>query len=99
MSAERPAEPQPAPDAGGVSPSPPASAARQPIEGYAAAVTELEAILTELEDDQIDVDHLAERVRRAAELIRFCRERIGATRVEVERIVADLEQLDEPPPA
>jgi exodeoxyribonuclease VII small subunit len=58
---------------------------------YAAAVDELEAILAQLEDDRLDVDQLAERVARAAELIRLCRERISATRLEVERIVADLE--------
>jgi len=61
---------------------------------YAAAVDELEAILAELEDDRLDVDQLAERVARAAELIRLCRERIRRTRLEVERIVADLDDGD-----
>jgi exodeoxyribonuclease VII small subunit len=61
---------------------------------YAAAVDELEAILAQLEDDRLDVDQLAERVARAAELIRLCRARISATRLEVERIVADLEAPD-----
>jgi hypothetical protein len=36
------------------------------------------------------VDHLAESVARAAELIRECRSRIAGTRFEVERIVSDL---------
>jgi exodeoxyribonuclease VII small subunit len=58
---------------------------------YARAVAELEAILEELEDDNLDVDRLAERVGRAAALIRLCRERIGHTRLEVERIVSDLD--------
>ena len=58
---------------------------------YAAAVDELEGILAELEGDRLDVDQLAERVARAAELIRLCRERIRATRLEVEQIVADLD--------
>lgn len=62
-----------------------------PPRTYAAAVEELEAILAELEDDSLDVDHLSERVARAATLIRFCRERITGTRLEVERIVADLD--------
>ncbi len=61
---------------------------------YAGAIEELEGILAELEDDRLDVDHLAERVGRAAELIRLCRQRIADTRLEVERIVAD---LDAPP--
>jgi exodeoxyribonuclease VII small subunit len=66
---------------------------------YARAVEELEAILGELEDDNLDVDRLTERVGRAATLIRLCRERIGATRLEVERIVADLDgAVPTPPP-
>ena len=59
---------------------------------YARAIDELEAILAELEDDSLDVDRLAERVARAATLIRLCRQRIASARVEVERIVADLDE-------
>ena len=59
---------------------------------YAAAIGELEAILVELEDDALDVDRLAERVARAAELIRLCRTRITGTRLEVEKIVAELDR-------
>jgi exodeoxyribonuclease VII small subunit len=62
---------------------------------YAAAVDELEGILAELEGDRLDVDQLAERVARAAELIRLCRERIKATRLEVEQIVAELDGPEE----
>jgi exodeoxyribonuclease VII small subunit len=62
--------------------------------GYADAVAELEAILVELEQDDIDVDVLAPKVRRAAELIRHCRAHIGDARLNVEQIVADLDELD-----
>jgi exodeoxyribonuclease VII small subunit len=58
--------------------------------GYAEAVVELEAILAELEEDDVDVDVLAERVGRASELVRVCRLRIDAARFQVERIVAEL---------
>ena len=61
--------------------------------GYADAVTELEAILTELEADDVDVDRLAEQVRRAADLIEVCRGRLENAQVEVTRIVADLDAL------
>jgi exodeoxyribonuclease VII small subunit len=59
--------------------------------GYAEALEELESILAALERDDVDVDVLAERVRRAAELISVCRDRIGRARVEVERVVVDLD--------
>lgn len=67
--------------------------------GYADALAELEGILGDLEDDGIDIDLLAEKVARATTLIRLCRDRITAARVQVDRIVADLEGLSgtEPP--
>lgn len=54
--------------------------------GYEAAVTELEGILAELSDEDVDVDHLAERVRRATELVKICRDRIAAAQMEVKEI-------------
>lgn len=58
--------------------------------GYAAALAELETILAELERADVDVDVLAEQVKRAAELIAFCRDRIGNARLQIEQVVADL---------
>ena len=58
---------------------------------YTDAVAELQAILDELEHDDIDVDRLAERVARAATLIESCRARIESARVEVDRIVLGME--------
>lgn len=65
---------------------------------YASALGELESILAQLEDDSLDVDGLADRVGRAAALIRLCRRRIADTRMEVERIVADLDGTEPAPP-
>jgi exodeoxyribonuclease VII small subunit len=64
-----------------------------PQVGYGDALAELEAILDEIEDDSVDVDVLATRVRRAAELLRVCRDRIASARIEVTQIVADLEPV------
>jgi len=62
--------------------------------GYAEAMTELEGILEELEGDHLDVDVLAERVRRASELIKLCRTRISRAQEDVNRIVTDLEVFE-----
>ncbi len=67
------------------------------VPGYAQAQRELDEILRELEGDAVDVDRLAERVRRASVLIRVCRERIGAARLEVEQVVAALEPPSDQP--
>ena len=63
--------------------------------GYAEALEELEEILEELEGDQLDVDVLAERVRRASELIKVCRERITRAQGDVDAIVAELDELED----
>jgi exodeoxyribonuclease VII small subunit len=59
--------------------------------GYAEAFAELEEILHELEGEAVDIDHLGARVRRAAVLIRLCRGRIDAARMEIEQVVVDLD--------
>jgi exodeoxyribonuclease VII small subunit len=61
--------------------------------GYADAMTELGEILSELERDDLDVDVLAERVKRASELIKLCRGRIARAQDDVDRIVTDLESF------
>ncbi len=65
-----------------------------PEPGYAAAMDELEAILAELEGDDLDVDVLAARVQRASELLKTCRARIVRAQQDVDRIVADLEDVE-----
>lgn len=59
---------------------------------YAAAMAELETILADLERDDVDIDHLTERVARAATLIELCRTRIESARLDVTRLVEDLER-------
>ena len=60
--------------------------------GYAEALAELDGILGELESPDVDVDVLAERVARASLLIRSCRERIDAARLQVEQVIVDLDE-------
>ena len=61
---------------------------------WADAIAELEDILARLDDDALDVDLLSAQVARAAELITLCRDRIARTKLEVERIVGDLDAPD-----
>jgi len=61
--------------------------------GYADAMAELGEILAELERDDLDVDVLAARVRRAGELITLCRARIARAQADVEGIVTTLDSF------
>ena len=62
---------------------------------FADARARLDEILAEVEADSGDVDQLAAKVREAAELIRFCRDRLAAARHEVTQVVADLSALEQ----
>ena len=57
---------------------------------YSEALDELEKILKELESDKVNVDRLAEQVKRASELIGVCREKINTAKLEVEKVVSEL---------
>lgn len=59
--------------------------------GYADALDELDDILRELEGSDVDVDRLADRVARAADLIALCRDRIGSARLRIDEVIADLD--------
>ena len=61
---------------------------------YGQALEELEALLEELEDADIDVDHLAERVARGVELVRFCRDRLAVVTADVDQVVGELRADD-----
>lgn len=59
---------------------------------YTEAVSELDAILREMQSDKCDIDKLTLYTRRATELISECRSRLTATDEELRAILADLEK-------
>jgi exodeoxyribonuclease VII small subunit len=62
--------------------------------GYDAAFTELKSILDALQQDEIGVDALAEKVKRAADLIAFCGERLRTAEGEVQKVLDELGEGD-----
>ena len=62
-------------------------------ESYAQAYDELQKILGALDQGEVDVDDLSEKVKRAAELIDFCQKRLRETELQVKRV---MEKLDQP---
>jgi exodeoxyribonuclease VII small subunit len=59
---------------------------------FRAAMDELEGILERIEGEEIDIDRLAEELRRAAVLLDVCRGKIRKAEVEVTQIVQSLER-------
>lgn len=63
---------------------------------YSQALNELEKTVGEIEAEDIDLDLLAEKVRRAAQLIKFCRARLKNTEEEVKKALGELGEQKEP---
>jgi len=59
---------------------------------YTSAITELEEIVKDIESGEIDVDVLTEKVKRASELIKFCKDRLRNTQKAVEKTLVDIEE-------
>ena len=57
---------------------------------YAAAFEELKEILAALQQDEIGVDELAGKVKRAAQLISCCGDRLRSTENEVQKVLDEL---------
>jgi exodeoxyribonuclease VII small subunit len=58
---------------------------------YGKAIAEIEEILKNLENQQLDVDDLATKLKRVNELVKVCRKKLYAAEKEVEKILGELE--------
>lgn len=63
---------------------------------YSQALTELEDIVARIESEEIDIDILAEKVKRAAYLIQFCRGKLRDTEEEVKKSLSGIKEASEP---
>ena len=59
---------------------------------YKKAIEELESILQLLEQNEVDVDQMTQQLKRATELIGFCREKLHKTDLELQAIFKELEE-------
>lgn len=61
---------------------------------YTAAFNELRGIVAEIEEGEISVDELSAKVKRAAQLIKICRNKLTSTEEDVNKILKELEEKD-----
>lgn len=65
-------------------------------ESYAAGLAELEDILQYLRGSEVDLEAMAEKVERAGQLIRFCRQRLDDVSCKVNEVLESVKvALDE----
>lgn len=58
---------------------------------YGEAMQELQLIMQRIENEELDVDILLEEVKKAAMLIRFCKDKLQKTNVEIQKILDKIE--------
>jgi exodeoxyribonuclease VII small subunit len=58
---------------------------------YTEAFEELQQIVTEMEQGEITVDELSAKVKRAAQLIKICKQKLTATEQDVNAILKELD--------
>ncbi len=61
------------------------------IPTYTEAFDELQSIVSEIEQGEISVDELSEKVKRAALLIKICKQKLISTEEDVDRILRELD--------
>ncbi len=58
---------------------------------YGEAMKELQDIMFRIENEELDVDILLEEVKKAAILIKFCKDKLQKTNVEIQKILDKIE--------
>jgi len=59
---------------------------------YTKAISELEEIVKEIENEDVEVDNLLEKVKKASFLIKYCKEKLRNTEEEVKKVLSSLEE-------
>ncbi len=62
---------------------------------YSDAFAELQQIVADIEDGEISVDELSQKVKRASELIAICKKKLTSTEEDVNQILKELEAENE----
>lgn len=58
---------------------------------YNDAVKEIEEILHQIENEELDVDILSEKVKTVSNLIKLCKKRLHQTETEVQKILDEMD--------
>jgi len=62
---------------------------------YTDAFEELQEIVSQIEEGEISVDELSEKVKRAAQLIKVCKMKLATTEEDVNKILEELDSAAE----
>jgi len=58
---------------------------------YKEAITEIDEILKQLENNELDVDELSEKVKRVSQLVTLCKDKLRNTEEEIDKILKEMD--------
>ena len=56
---------------------------------YEVAFAQLQDIVHKMENDELDIDQMSNQLKRAQELIKFCKDKLTKTDEEIKKILAE----------
>ena len=59
--------------------------------GYDVAIAEIQQILAEIENNKVGIDTLGAKIKRAAELIALCKDKLTKADAEVEKMLKEID--------
>lgn len=60
-------------------------------QSYSEAMQDLQAIMLRIENEDLDVDILMAEVKKAAKLIKYCKDKLQKTNIEIQQILDTIE--------
>ncbi len=58
---------------------------------YTEAITEIEEIINDIDNGELNVDDISEKVKRVSYLINICQKKLHSTQMEVEKIIEKID--------
>ncbi len=64
-------------------------------ETYSQAISRLEQIVSQIDNNELDIDQLADKIKEANDLIAFCQSKLTKADTEIEKILAERRESEE----
>ena len=59
---------------------------------YQQSIDEIEKILNQIESEDLTIDELSDKIKKASELLKLCKTKLKQTEKDVEDIINDIEE-------
>lgn len=64
-------------------------------ESYSQAMARLEEIVRQIDDNQLEIDQLADKIKEANEIIAYCSDKLTKADQEIEKLLVDQQKSEE----